>query len=107
MINYIRTRLLVIVLFFVLCFLMSAVFIYTTYSVPEIDFLFHNENLIMLVALTLLTTIYCIAFFHMFKRLELNDFARALIAFPIGFLIGIMTNTGLNIAIEFLSGFAG
>ena len=106
MLNYLRTRFLVIVVFFSLCLMMSAVFVYTTYSVPEIGFLLHKENLIMLTALTLLTTIYGIAFFHMFKRFEVSDFSRALIAFPIGFLMGIMTNTFLNLAIMFLSGFA-
>ena len=106
MLNYLRTRFLVVVIFFSLCLLMSAVFVYATYGVPEISFLFHHETLIMWGALTLLTTIYGIAFFHIFKRLEVSDLSRSLIAFPIGFLMGIMTNSFLNVAIGFLSGFA-
>ncbi len=106
MLNYLRTRFLVLVIFFLLCLMMSGVFVYGTYSLPEVGFLFLKENLIMWVALTLLTTIFGVAFFHMFKRLEVSDFSRALIAFPIGFLMGIMTNTFLNMAIEYLGRFA-
>ena len=108
MLKNLVTRILVIVIFFTLCLLMSGVFVYTTYSLPEIKFLMHKENLTMFVALTLMTTIYCIVFFHMFKGLlEVSDFSRALIAFPLGFLVGILTNVFLNMAIIFLGGLTG